>query len=271
MIELANVDQRLLDDITVVVDELEREVGLDPDQVLVVGAGCRDILHSALGHTFPVRATTDTDLGIAVGDWSISERLETRYRRSGTNGIRYLVNDLPVDIMPFGRIENPPGVSRPRVRDADLVVFGFRDVHERALRLPLSNGRWVRLPQAAGYAVLKMRSWIDRLAFEDKDARDLALAAFWYQESPEVRARLYDTDAGFEILTACGFDTDLAAVRILGLDAAGQLAPGNRQDLARRWRTLDLDTLARSFVLPVGARRPTGLDRRRALVAQLAG
>ncbi|WGH92295.1 hypothetical protein QDX21_08155 [Auritidibacter ignavus] len=49
----------------------------------------------------------------------------------------------------------------------------------------------------------------------DKDAKDLALAAFWYQEAPEIQERLYDTDAGFDILTTLDLDIDLAATRLL--------------------------------------------------------
>lgn len=77
------------------------------------------------------------------------------------------------------------------------------------------------MPQPAGYAALKMRAWIDRSAHfdQDKDTRDLALAAYWYQNAPEITDRIYDTDSGFEILTELDMDLDLAAVRVLGLDA----------------------------------------------------
>ncbi|WGH92294.1 hypothetical protein QDX21_08150 [Auritidibacter ignavus] len=116
MIDLTRVDPRLYDDITLIVDELQASVGLDPDSVLVVGAGYRDILHAAFGHTFPLRATTDTDLGIAVHDWTISERIDVRFRRIGSNGIRYSIAGIPVDIMPFGEVEDPDGITHPAAR-----------------------------------------------------------------------------------------------------------------------------------------------------------
>lgn len=73
MISFERADERLLDDLTKIVDVLMDLTGIDPGQILVVGAGCRDIMHSALGYEFPLRSTSDTDLGIAVADWTVFE------------------------------------------------------------------------------------------------------------------------------------------------------------------------------------------------------
>lgn len=271
MIDLSRVDERVYDTITPVIEELTAQVGVDPDSILLVGAACRDVLHAAFGYTFPARATTDTDVGIAVSDWTVSERVEECFPRIGSSGIRYRIAGISVDVMPFGQVEDPEGISQPAPRGEELVVFGFRDVHERALRLTLPSGHSIRLPQPAGYVALKMRSWIDRAVYygSDKDARDLALAVFWYQNTPEVDDRLYDTAEGFEVLSELDMDTDLAAVRLLSLDVAGQLSPANRDDLARRWAAIDLDALARDFLLPAGGPPSPNADRRRALVTQL--
>ncbi|MDF1488990.1 hypothetical protein [Tessaracoccus caeni] len=271
MIDLSRVDERTYGSVTPVVEALTSEVGVNPDNILLVGAACRDVLHAAFGHEFPARATIDTDVGIAVSDWTISERIEDCFPRAGSNGIRYRISGIAVDVIPFGEVEDPEGISRPAPRGDDLVVFGFRDVYERALPLALPNGQAIRLPQPAGYAALKMRAWIDRSHYygNDKDANDLALAAFWYQNAPEILDRLYDTDAGFEVLRKLDHDTDVAAVRLLGLDAAAQLSPANRDDLARRWAEQDLESLAREFTLPAGGPGVPALTRRRAFVRQL--
>ncbi|WP_223148534.1 hypothetical protein, partial [Auritidibacter ignavus] len=63
-------------------------------------------------------------------------------------------------------------------------------------------------------------------------------------------------------------DIDLAATRLLGIDAAEQLSPANRADLARRWAQQDLDVLARDFTLPATSSRAADIARRRDLVAQ---
>ena len=270
MIDLARVDEALYAMITPVVDELAAQVDLDPDNILLIGAGCRDILHASLGHTFTARATTDTDLGIAVRDWTTTQRIEARFHRIGSNGIRYMIADIPVDIMPFGDVEDPEGISVPAPRGEELVVFGFRDVYGHALSLELPSGRTVRLPQPAGYASLKMRSWIDRSAHhaQDKDAQDLALAAYWYRNAPDIEDRIYETETGFELLCELEMDFDLAAIRLLGLDALSQLSPDNRTDLSRRWAAHDKSNLARDFTLPASSPHQASLDRRKAMVAQ---
>lgn len=120
MIDLTRVDRRLYDTVTPIIDELVDAVEVDPVQIMLVGATCRDILHAGFGHSFAVRATTDVDLGIAVSDWQTSDRIDERYRRIGSNGIRYRIAGTPVDVMPFGGIENPEGISSPSARGRTL-------------------------------------------------------------------------------------------------------------------------------------------------------
>ena len=200
MLDLGRVSAHLYGMITPVIEELTTQTQLDPDNILLVGAGCRDILHAALGHDFQARATSDTDLGIAVNDWAISEHIEQRFQRIGSNGIRYLIANTPVDVMPFGKVEDPEGISFPAPRGED---------------------------------------------------------------------RLYESEAGNELLAALDWDVELAAVRLLSKDAAAQLSSINRDDLARRWKEQDLVSLARDFTLPAGGPVNANLARRQELVKQL--
>lgn len=271
MIDLAAVESRHYDAIAPVIAELTATIGLDPDSILLIGAGCRDILHAAFGHTFTPRATTDLDLGLAVDDWAVSTRIDERFRRLGSNGIRYSIAGIAVDIMPFGPVENPDGITRPRARGEEIVVFGFRDVYERALRLRLPGDLVIRLPRPAGYAALKMRSWVDRSpSGEDKDARDLALVNHWYQDSTAIDDRIYDTEDGRRTLIEQDMDAGLAATRLLARDVAAQLSQSNCADLKSRWEVADLDSLARSFTLPAGGPRSPHLARRRTIADLLS-
>lgn len=271
MIDLAAVEPRHYDAIAPVIAELTATISLDPDNILLIGAGCRDILHAAFGHTFTPRATTDMDLGLAVDDWAVSTRIDDRFHRLGSNGIRYSIAGISVDIMPFGPVEDPEGITRPSARGEELVVFGFRDVYERALRLHLPGGLVIRLPRPAGYAALKMRSWIDRSSYgEDKDARDLALVNHWYQGSPAIDDRLYGPEDGRRILIEQDMDAGLAATRLLARDVAAQLSPSNLADLKRRWEAADLDALARSFTLPASGPRSPHFARRRTIAGLLS-
>lgn len=115
-----------------------------------------------------------------------------------------------------------------------------------------------------------MRAWIDRSAWgNDKDAPDLALATYWYQRSPEVENRLYDTDEGLELLEAADFDPEVAAARVLGLDVEHLLSPSNVTDLRRRWSRLDLDLLASRFKVGANSAMNASREIRRSYVDQL--
>lgn len=255
MIELSNADARHVDIVDPIVRDLVDNAAIAADDLLLVGASCRDILNSALGHSFQTRATSDLDFGIALGDWDAIERVDQLYKRSGSNGIRYLIDGLPVDLMPFGGIEDPSGIARPKARgDHDLIVFGFTDVYEHALTLELPSGHQPRIPTPAGYAAIKMRACVDRLAWgESKDVGDLALVCFWYANSEAISERLWNTNEGLAELDVTEHDPDLAAVRLLGRDIASILTPENAADLQRRWVQLDHDSMLVRFAPPPGA------------------
>jgi predicted nucleotidyltransferase len=53
---------------------------------------------------------------------------------------------LPVDVMPFGEVEDPDGISSPAARREDLIVFGFHNVFERAAHLSLLTAPWCVSP-----------------------------------------------------------------------------------------------------------------------------
>lgn len=223
MLDLQASDPRLLDDIEVVVGEICHRVDVDPDRIMLVGAACRDILHSALGHDVLLRSTDDTDIGLALTDWSLFERIDSSYARLGDTGVRYLIGGMKVDVMPFGDVENPAGIVSPASRRAPMVVFGFDDVYEHALPLQLAAGLCIRLPTPAGYAALKMRAWIDRWSYlQDKDGKDLATAIYWYLESGAVADLMWNTSDGNRILDEVGWDQERAASRILGRDIRRQ-------------------------------------------------
>lgn len=59
-------DPRYLDLVRSVVQELRKLSEINPDDVMVVGASCRDILHASYGHDFRLRSTHDVDVAIAL-------------------------------------------------------------------------------------------------------------------------------------------------------------------------------------------------------------
>ncbi|TDN92209.1 hypothetical protein [Microbacterium sp. BK668] len=241
MLTFAPSDLRQLDDVGLVVEDLVRLADIDPSCIMLVGARCRDALHGALGQTSANTATQDLDLGIALADWAAFERVERAFRRVGSNGIRYLISGVPVDVMPFGSpIEDPSGISSPATRTEGLVVFGFEDVFAQALLIDLPGaGHRIRIPTPAGYAALKARAWVDRSVYgEPKDAIDFGLILRWYDDWTEVQDRLYGDQ--LNIAERYEFDMPLAAAHLLGSDVRASLAPSNADALALAFAGSDL-------------------------------
>lgn len=270
MINFAQTDARLIQSLKAIVVPLLEKTTLRPDQIMVVGAACRDIMHSALGYAFQPRGTNDFDLGIAVADWSATEQIETNFPRTGNTGIRYLIEELPVDIMPFGEVEDPTGISHPKPRGEELNVFGFADAYQSSLPLEIAPGLEIRIPTVPGYAMLKLNAWFDRSQnYEDKDAKDLALVAYWYANSAAIEDRLWDIEGDFAVLESAELDVRLAAAQLLGRDIAEVLSPENQEELAARWPMTSTSFLADKFILPTGAPSAPSPDHRLEMVSYL--
>lgn len=270
MLNFARVDPRLLAEIDIVVTSLVERTGLSPAQILVVGAQCRDILHSALGHDFVLRATSDLDIGIAIADFEAAEQIDRNYARIGETGIRYLIDGFYVDVLPFGAIENPDGISHPIARGEELVVSGLRSVHASSETLTLASGHQVRVPSVAGYVALKLLSWLDRSAYgEDKDAKDLAVCAYWYRESQEVEDVLFTDAECYAKFAELEHDLVLAAAWYMGKAAAKLLPPVERDNLCVRFANASASALAAELRLPATAPADYKLDRRVQIVEQL--
>lgn len=240
---------------------------LRPDDVLVVGAWCRDVLHHALGHRFVTTATQDLDLALALRSWDSFRALAAAFPRVGDTGIRFRIADVTVDLIPFGDIEDPTGTTTPPTRREPFSVWAFDEIFAASSPLPLPSGAAIRIPTIAGFTAAKLGAWLDRCAnHETKDARDLALAHYWYSQADGVTDRLYTTEPGNDALLAEAVDMPRAAARLLGTDVASTIGALRLDELLARWPG-DLDLLARNF----GAPGIPMLDesRRRAVIAAL--
>lgn len=96
MLDLSNTRNGFLDPVARVVDAALRVTDeLSPDEVMVVGAWCRDILHSALGHTFATIATRDLDLAIALSSCRPGTSIAPWQRRSHVSVTQASASALP--------------------------------------------------------------------------------------------------------------------------------------------------------------------------------
>ena len=120
------------------VDALIREMKLS---YFVCGAMARDIL---LHHVHGIQAgeaTADVDFAVAVESWEqfyeIKNRLIQTKRFEAARGIAHRLyykaesgdEDYPLDIIPFGKVENPPNsIKWPSDENEVMSVVGYADV-----------------------------------------------------------------------------------------------------------------------------------------------
>lgn len=268
MLDLASTPDELLQPTGHVLEAaLPQAPGLRPDDVMVVGAACRDILHHALGHRFATSATHDLDLALALSSWSAYRSLAAAFPKVGDSGVRFDIAGTMVDLLPFGDIEDPEGEVQPPTRGEPFSVWAFEEVFAAAQSLMLPTGVTVRIPTVVGYAATKLGAWLDRSEWhETKDARDLALAVHWYGHSSQVRDRLYDSEIGNTALLAEDADVPRAAAHLLGIDIAAILGELRLAELLARWPG-NLDLLVGEFTI-AGKAAPSE-PRRQALVNAL--
>jgi predicted nucleotidyltransferase len=251
VLDLTRADPSLLHLIDGVVTELlTRSNLLNPSEVLLVGAHCRDILRNALGHEFALRITSDIDLGLAMANWAAYDELVAMLPPAGNTGIRFRVADATADPMPFGALEDPPGTVTPASRQEPISVWGFAEVFAAALPLMLPTAGSIQIPTVAGYAALKLAAWLDRSAYgEYKDAADIATVLYWYSKSPDIETRIYETSYGQEILVQEDLDA-AAAARILGEDILAVLGAERLAEIAVRWPLSPKDLLTHHMAVP---------------------
>lgn len=242
-------DPKLLNSAAQIIQELVG-AGTDPRQLLLVGASCRDIIHSTLGFENQLRGTDDWDFGVAVANWSEYDTIVGHFPEAGTNGLRRKIAGYDVDLTPFGALETHGSRVRKHP-DQDIDVFGFKDVFARAEQLELVPGIRVRIPRPEGYAALKMRSWIDRsqpARGEYKDAVDIAAAIMWFAESSEVQDWLYqDEEEGLPLLEEADFVPEVAAAKYLSTRIHAHLSEPVAEELLSQWRETSHELLLRSI------------------------
>lgn len=212
------------------------------EQLMLVGAQCRDLLHWRFCRGVPPRATNDTDIAGTLNNWDHFEAIRATFRALGSTGHRFLIADRAVDALPFGEVESPTGTTRHPPGNQLMNVHGCTDAYLRADVLPLPGGLTVHLPQPPNYAVLKLHAWLDRSADHDyKDGPDLALVVHWYAGDLD---RLYAKPDQWA-LRRHDFDLRTAAAALLGHDMRASVSAPEAAVLATRATQADHDLLAR--------------------------
>lgn len=160
----------------------------------LVGSFARDYrVHDVAGLPRGAR-TLDVDISILVS--SLAEYRERLKRLDGPHGvgIRFVVDGVQVDVIPYGPEVAPGGI----VQTADgitLDVTGMTEAAEGA-DLVSAGGTTVRIPTLSSMIGLKIVAWNYRSATTQRDSRDLGPLLKATYHGPDGEALWSDSEAG---------------------------------------------------------------------------
>lgn len=196
-----------------------------------MGAAARDLM---LQHTHNIatsRKTEDVDFAVSVSDWPIFETLRIALLGSGhfserskkaIHKLRHKATGLPLDIVPFGGIENPDRtISWPPDHHTVFDCFGAREAFKATIPVQLPNNVTLRVASIPALALLKITAWKDRKrSHPGRDAGDLLLYARHYMDCDNFdRAAQNHSD----LFTKDDYDHEVIGARLLGRDIANLL------------------------------------------------
>ena len=237
---------------------------------LIVGAMARDLLLH-YGHGVPItRATTDIDLGVAVGSWDEFRELrdaclESDHFTSGKPGSHRLIHrsGVPIDLIPFGGVEREDGTIEWPEDNAVMGVLGYREARATATQILLPDKMPVSTVCLPMLVILKLMAWSERHTYTPrKDASDLFLVLAHYLND-ENTARLYEV--GAHLLEREEFDYEVAGAWLAGYDALQCVANHSEQprrvlDAVENVLLTEADAKGNlRLVGEVGAKAPTAL------------
>jgi predicted nucleotidyltransferase len=140
---------------------------------VVVGATARDILSAARPGRTVHRMTSDVDIAVAVDSWAEFNRLADRLPGRGRVAHKFVIEGIPVDVVPCGPIES---AARTITWPDDFVMntLGLYEAMEGAFDVLLPGPVRTRVISLPGLVGLKLLSWYDRRQDTRRDAVDLA-------------------------------------------------------------------------------------------------
>lgn len=103
---------------------------------MLIGARCRDVLHRQFRNDVAGRVTRDIDFAVALPRWDDFWELKRHFGTVPGAWQRIEVNSIPIDLVPFGPLENPPG----EIANGDGPIGKYKDATDLALVLAWAEG-----------------------------------------------------------------------------------------------------------------------------------
>lgn len=205
---------------------------------VIIGATARDLVYENCFGISPRRRTSDVDLAIEVESWDDYIRLRTALMENGPfeecgrerQRMKCRETGLPIDIVPFGGIENVQTISWPPDHAVRMSAHGLADAMDTAIPLVLeaTPDIPVHVIHPAVLVATKLFAWSDR-PDRRKDAGDAAFMISEYERIFDNRERLFAEHA--DLLDGPDFDLEAAYAEMLGRDLSRLMRPPSLQGL----------------------------------------
>ncbi|WP_139311681.1 hypothetical protein [Desulfovibrio sp. DV] len=176
------------------------------------------------------RRTEDWDFGVQVADWAAFAALRAALldsaRFTDCPVVHRLVHQsgVPIDFVPFGDLEAPPGSVTFAADERTMQVAGFAEALEQAVPLAVAPDLTLPVVNLPGFVLLKLFSANDRRENQQtKDLQDIRAVFAACHAQDDNRDRTFDELADFWEAEAIDWDT--AGAALMGHDVAAMIRP----------------------------------------------
>tara|TARA_Y100001956_G_scaffold64913_1_gene65666 strand:+ start:483 stop:1346 length:864 start_codon:yes stop_codon:yes gene_type:complete len=149
----------------------------------------------------PARGTKDIDFGVYVPDdktYNLLKNLlvsEFDYQESSSNAFCLISPyGTPVDLLPFGEIENQSKVMIDGKGLVSINLDGFTEVYKNGIRTVSIDGSDLKICSIPSMVLLKLIAYDDRPENRDKDPLDIASVLQYY---PNLESELIWNEYSF--------------------------------------------------------------------------
>lgn len=188
---------------------------------LLIGAAGRDLILEETTGRRPARATHDVDVAVLATTWDDYTALrnalveQERATNDRDNQQRlYLPNGSPLDLIPFGGLEQESTVAWPPDGEPILNVRGLQEAMVHSISVNLKGEQEVQIPSIEMFLCLKLLAWKDRHAEKPMhDSVDLG-EVLSYAEDIISLDELHERHV--ESFAANEWDAGLTVMQVLG-------------------------------------------------------
>lgn len=200
-------------------------------EYFLMGAAARDLMLQHAHNIAPSRLTEDVDFAVSVPNWSSFTSLRTALLDSdqfserpapAIHKLHHETTGLPLDIVPFGRIENTDRtISWPPDHHTVFDCFGAREAFDASIPVQLPKNVTLRVASIPALALLKIIAWEDRKhSHPGRDAGDLLLYVRHYMDCDNTDRAAQEHG---DLFTTDDYDHEATGARLLGRDIANLL------------------------------------------------